>query len=242
MSSAKTSPLARNTMRSPPMASIGAAIPAAAPARTRRSTVGRNSTFPVERDAGQFHAMVDETEAELLGDRFLQLLELGIDELDHLAGLDVDQMIVVRFRCGLIARAAIAEIMPVEAAGLLEQPDGAVDCGDRHARVDRRGAFLDNLDVGMVVGFGQNASDDPALVGDAQALFIAQGFEVDLAWHCPNLRLRGLLIKDRVSRNKRGRAEGAFAAHFQTKRRRRRAVAGGVSKPVVDRLSACGAS
>lgn len=56
----------------------------------------RSSILPVEADAVQFHAMVDEAEAHALGDRLLELLELGIDELEHAAGLDVDQMVVMR--------------------------------------------------------------------------------------------------------------------------------------------------
>ena len=39
--------------------------------------------------------MVDEAEAELLGDPLLQRLELVVDELDDVAGLDVDQMVVM---------------------------------------------------------------------------------------------------------------------------------------------------
>ena len=48
--------------------------------------------------------MVDEAEAELFGDALLQHLELIIDELDDVAGFDVDQMVVVRFRGGLEPR------------------------------------------------------------------------------------------------------------------------------------------
>src|SRR3569623_3363856 len=168
-----------------------------------RANGSKYSSLAVERHAVKLHTVVDETDAALLGDRLLQLLQFGVDKLDHLAGLDVDQMIVMRFRRGLVARAAIAEIVAVEDAGLLEQPDGAIDRGDRNARVDRRGALIDLLDIGMVVGLGQHAGDHTALLGDAQALFVAQGFEIDLAWHGASLRLRGLLIKDRVTRNKR---------------------------------------
>src|SRR4051812_19937092 len=56
-----------------------------------------------ERDAVKLHAMVDESEAELLRDPLLERLKLVIDELDHIAGFDVDQMVVVCFRRRLIA-------------------------------------------------------------------------------------------------------------------------------------------
>ncbi len=41
------------------------------------------------------------------------------------------------------------------------------------------GALVQLLDVGMVVAFGQDASNDPALFGYAQAAFGAEGLDVD---------------------------------------------------------------
>ena len=48
--------------------------------------------------------MVDEAEAELFGDPLLKHLQFIIDELDDIAGLDVDQMIVMRVRRRFVAR------------------------------------------------------------------------------------------------------------------------------------------
>ena len=70
--------------------------------------------------------MVDQAEPEPLGDLLLELFEFGVDELEHLAGLDVDQMVVMRLGRGLVARAAVAEVVAVEDARLLEQADRAV--------------------------------------------------------------------------------------------------------------------
>ena len=39
--------------------------------------------------------MIDEAEAEPLGDPLLQRFQFVVDELDDVAGLDVDQMVVV---------------------------------------------------------------------------------------------------------------------------------------------------
>ena len=67
--------------------------------------------------------------------------------------------------------------------GLLEQADGAVDGGDRDAGIDRGGARVQRLDVGMILGFAEHAGDDLALLGDAQALFGAQRLDIDAAGH-----------------------------------------------------------
>jgi hypothetical protein len=59
-------------------------------------------TIAVFGDAVKLHAMIDEAEAELLGDALLKRLQLVVDELDDVAGLDVDQMVVVRLGGGLV--------------------------------------------------------------------------------------------------------------------------------------------
>ncbi len=74
------------------------------------------SVLAIEADAVKLHPVIDQPIAELLGNLPLQCLQLGIDEFDDLAGFDVDQVVVVRFGRGFIARAAIAEIVPVEDA------------------------------------------------------------------------------------------------------------------------------
>ena len=66
---------------------------ARAPARQRDERGAQRSRS--SGDAVELHAVVDEAEAELLGDPPLQRLELLVDELDDLAGLDVDQMVVM---------------------------------------------------------------------------------------------------------------------------------------------------
>src|SRR5438128_1760475 len=71
-------------------------------------------TIAVLGDAVQLHAVIDEAEAELLGDALLKRFELVIDEFDDVAGLNVDQMIVVGFRRRFVARSPIAELVPFE--------------------------------------------------------------------------------------------------------------------------------
>lgn len=64
--------------------------------------------------------MVDEAKAQPLGNLLLQLFKFRIDELQHLAGLDIDQMIMMCVRRRLLAGPAITELMSFEDAGLLE--------------------------------------------------------------------------------------------------------------------------
>ena len=85
--------------------------------------------------------------------------------------------------CRLVARAAIAEIVAVENAGFLEQANGAVHGRDRDTGIDLRRALIDLLDIGVVVRLGQHAGDDSALLSNAQALLVAEGFQIDLARH-----------------------------------------------------------
>src|SRR3989344_1776462 len=92
-------------------------------------------------------------------------------------------MVVMRFGRSLIARAAIAEIVPVENAGLFEQPHGAIHGRDGDARIDGRGTFMQPLDIGMIIGFGQHARDHAPLIGDPQTTIGAQRLQVDFLAH-----------------------------------------------------------
>jgi hypothetical protein len=75
----------------------------------------------VESDAVQLHPVIDEAEAELLGNPPLQGLQLLVDEFDDVAGFDVDQMVVMGVGSGLVAGAAVAELMPFKDSCFLEQ-------------------------------------------------------------------------------------------------------------------------
>ena len=105
----------------------------------------------VERHGVELEPVIDQLVAELARHLGLQLLDLLGLELDHLAGAQIDQMIVVRFRDLLVARAAFAEVVALDDAGILEQLDGAVDRRDRDVLVDLGAAPVELLDVRMVV-------------------------------------------------------------------------------------------
>ena len=114
--------------------------------------------------------MVDEAIAELFGDALLERFELIVDELDDLAGLDVDQMVVMGFRNRFVAGAAVAELVAFEDPGFLEQANGPVDRRDRNIGVDRRSAGVKGFDVRMILAVTEYSRDDLALLGDAKAL------------------------------------------------------------------------
>ena len=78
-------------------------------------------------------------------------------------------MIVVAVAHLLVAGAALAEIVPLDDAGVLEQLHRAIDRRDRDLVVDRDAAAIQFLDVGMIGGLRQHARDDAALLGHAHA-------------------------------------------------------------------------
>ncbi len=65
--------------------------------------------------------MIDEPIAQPAGDVGLQTLDLLGLELDHSPAPQIDQMVVVRLGDLLVPRAAFAEIMAFDDAGVLEQ-------------------------------------------------------------------------------------------------------------------------
>ena len=70
----------------------------------------------------------------------------------------------------LVARAAIAKIMALDDAGILEQLDRPIDGGDGDAVVNGGATPVELLDVRVVIRGRQHACDDPALLGHAHAL------------------------------------------------------------------------
>src|SRR3974390_3693609 len=87
-------------------------------------------------------------------------------------------MVVVRFAAGLVARAALAEIVALDDARVLEQPHRAVDGGDGNAVVDFGAAAVQFLDIRMVFRAREHARDNAPLFGHAHALGDAKSFDV----------------------------------------------------------------
>ena len=127
--------------------------------------------------------MVNQAIAKLFRDLALQGFKLWIDEFDDLASFDIDQVIVVRFRGGFIAGAAIAKIVAIENARLFEQPHRAIDSRDRNAWVDCNSPLMQLLDIRMVGAFGQHFGNYAPLLRDPEATFRTKRFDVDLLVH-----------------------------------------------------------
>src|ERR1700761_9424368 len=72
-------------------------------------------------NAIKLEAVIHELEAQLFRHPALQLLDILVAEFDDAARRHVNQMVVMGFRHFLIARAAIAEIVPLQNSGILEQ-------------------------------------------------------------------------------------------------------------------------
>jgi hypothetical protein len=67
----------------------------------------------------------------------------------------------------------------IENACFLEQAHRSVNRGDRDLGIDRGGALMEHLDIGMVLARRKDLSDDPALVGNPQAAVGAQLFKIN---------------------------------------------------------------
>src|SRR5262245_14845874 len=131
-------------------------VPMAAPLCRRARHCGESSApglLVVERDRIELEPVLDEPVAEPARDLGLQALDLLRLKLDHLAGARVDQVVVMGFRNLLVARAALAEIMALDDAGILEQLYGAVDGGNRDVAVDLGAAAVELLHVRLIGRF-----------------------------------------------------------------------------------------
>src|ERR1700677_610234 len=96
----------------------------------------RSRLIVIERNAIQLQPVVDQFVAELAGDFGLQLLDLLGGEFDHLAVAQIDQMVVMAVAHLLVAGAALAKVVPLDDAGVLEQLDGPIHRRDRDLVVD----------------------------------------------------------------------------------------------------------
>src|SRR3984893_1688732 len=124
----------------------------------------------IEREGIEFEPMVDQAISELTRHFGLQTLDLHGFEFDHLAGAQIDEMIVVALAQLLVARSAGTKIMSLHDAGVLEQLHGAVDRRDRNPTVDQGTTAKQFLDIRVIPGPGQHTCNDSSLLGHAHTL------------------------------------------------------------------------
>jgi TusA-related sulfurtransferase len=137
--------------------------------------------FPVHGHAVQFEAVADQPIAGFFRDPALQFLDLVVVEFDDLAALDVDQVIMMLVRRFFVARAAVAEVVLGENAGFLKESHRPINRRNGNIRIYCRRAPMHRLDVGMVVGFGQDACDHSPLVRHLETALGAQQFQLRFA-------------------------------------------------------------
>src|ERR1700688_506089 len=103
-------------------------------AAARRDCTSMSALPGALRHAVEFQPVIDQLEAQFLGDAALQALDLFIAEFDDPSGLHIDQMVVMRVWNLLVARTSVAEIVSLENARILEQFHRAIDGSDGDMR------------------------------------------------------------------------------------------------------------
>jgi len=121
--------------------------------------------------------VADEVEPEFPRHTLLDTLDILVSELDDTAAFDVDQMIVVTPGRLLIASTAGAEIMALKDAVGRQQLERAINRRQRNSRINRVRAPVYFLDIGVILGGRENASDHTSLPGHAQPLGGAEPFD-----------------------------------------------------------------
>jgi len=118
----------------------------------------------------EFQAMADEVITEFPCDQRLKPLDLLGAELDHAAGVDVDQVVVVALRGWLVPRPPVQELMALDDAEFLEPLHRPVDRRKRDTVVLPGNAAVQFGDIRMVVRIGNHLRDQPALAREPQAV------------------------------------------------------------------------
>ena len=122
--------------------------------------------------------MIDQLVAEFAGDLRLQLLDLFRGELDHLAVAQIDQVVVVRVGNLFEPGATLAEIVPFDDAGILEQFYRSIHGRYGDAVVDFSTAAVQFFNVRVIFGFVEHARDDVEFIQEAAAIEDAESLRV----------------------------------------------------------------
>jgi hypothetical protein len=113
----------------------------------------------------EFETMPDKLIAEAAGDIGLQALDLLAAELNNLAGLHVDEVVMMIRRRHLVAHSPIAKRMALRDADAFEQFERPVDGGQGNTRATLGDAAMEFIHVGMIPALRKNLGDAPPLAG-----------------------------------------------------------------------------
>lgn len=105
----------------------------------------------------KFKPVMNDLVTQRLCDFVLELLNLVGVKLNDIAGIDINQMVVMISSCRLEARWAAFKGMAMDGADTFQQLHGAIDGGERNAGIDLNRAIEDFHGVGMITGLCQNA-------------------------------------------------------------------------------------
>jgi hypothetical protein len=132
----------------------------------------------IERHRVEFQSVIDQAISELTRHFGLQTLDFRGLEFNHFAGTQIDEMVVVAFAQLLVARPPGAKIVSLHNTSVLEQLDSAVNRRDRNPAVNQSAAAKQLLDVRVILSSGQDAGNDPPLLGHAHTFGDALSLDV----------------------------------------------------------------
>src|SRR5690606_15012717 len=165
---------------------------------------GRLASFHLlELHAVKLQAMIDQCIAELARYFLLQALNFLVHELDDLAGLHVDQMIMMFVGRLFIAGAPVTKLMALQDAGFLEELHSTIDRGDRDARIDRDCTLIKLFYIRVIRRFREDAGDHAPLLRHLQTTLDAESFNPtahNSILPKPGVILRGVSQAPRCSR------------------------------------------
>ncbi len=116
---------------------------------------------------------------------FLKQFNLFITKFDDLAGMQVDQVIMMFFRYLFVARPPISEIVTFQNTGIFEQSDRPVNRGNGNPVIYCGCPAIYFFHIGVIVGFGQDPRNDTTLVRHAHPFFDTDVFQkTHLNNHC----------------------------------------------------------
>ena len=158
--------------------------------------------------------MTSQLIAELGGNLFLQGLDIGVHKLDHLAGIEINEMIMMIPIRIFIPGAAIAKFVALQNARLFEEFHRSIDSRNRYAGIHRLRAGIELFYIRVIRAIFENLCDHPALAGHPEPFLLAT--RNNRVGHAPGLILRNWWFRvscERAQGQTRGGSCATCGAH-----------------------------